>query len=128
MPFLVVQPPTDETRLAELGREIIAAAAALGGKLDTEPFLLSWLNGTRVVVERDAAGAIVGMGLVSVGRRWVQSDFAATLLFFNGSETLFEFIKQICSALGSSALYAETAQLSESPEKSTFEVTRFNLT
>lgn len=128
MPFLVLQPPTDEARLAELGRELVQAATALGAKLDTEPFLLSWLNGTRVIVERDAAGAIVGLGLVTVGKRWVQSDFTATVLFFNGSETLFGFVKQICSALGASSLFYETGMLSSNNELSTYEITKYHLT
>jgi hypothetical protein len=128
MPFQVVQPPNEEPRLAEVGKEIVAAARGLGANLEVESFLISWLGGTRVAVERDAAGVIIGLALVAIGKRWVQSDFGASLLFFNGTPALFEFVKQICSALGSSSIFVETAKLSETPEKSTFEITQFHLT
>jgi len=128
MSFHVIQPPTEEARLAEVGKEIVAASLKFGAKLEIEAFLISWLNGTRVIAERNDQAEIVGLTLVSVGKRWVQSDFAATVLFFNGSQELFDFTKQICSALGSSALFMETGLLNQSAEKDTFEITKFHLT
>lgn len=128
MSFQVIQPPAEEARLAKVGKEIVAASLALGAKLEIEAFLISWLNGTRVVVERDIAGAIIGMGLVAVGKRWVQSDFAATVLFFKGTPELLGFVKQICTALGANALFMETDVLTETPEKNTYEITQFHLT
>jgi hypothetical protein len=127
MPFHVIQPPNEEARLAEVGKEIVAASLKLGAKLEVEPFLISWLNGTRVVVERNTEKEIVGLALVAVGKRWVQNDFAATVLFFNGSDALFDFIKQICTALGASDLYVESGVLTESSEKSTYEIIRYHL-
>lgn len=127
MPFQVIQPPKDEERFAQAGKEIFAAAKARGLTLDPEGFLMAWVSGTRVVVERDAEGAIIGLGLVTVGKRWLQSDFTATVLFFEGSDELFGFLKQICAALGATALFYETGMLSSTNGLSTYEITKYHL-
>lgn len=128
MPFAALQPPKDETAFATLGKEIVGAARGLGIKLDAEGFLLAWIGGTRVIVERDQLGTIVGLALVTIGKRWVQSDFTATVLEIVGSDQLLEFTKQICSAMGATSMFMESRKLSESPEKSTYEITQYHLT
>lgn len=127
MPLMVVQPPKDEAKFAEVGQELYAAVKQAGMAMEPQGFLLSWVGGTRVVVERDDAGAIVGIALVTIGQRWVQNDFTATVLFFAGSEALFDFVIQVASALGARSLYRETGQLTKDAKKSTFEITEYHL-
>lgn len=108
--FEVLTPPADETKFAELGKEILAAGAKLGMTLEPEGFLFSWTSGTRIVVERDnTSKEIIGMGIVSVGRRWIANDFSATILEFRGEkkQPLFDFIVQICKAQGATVLFFE---------------------
>lgn len=127
MPFAVLQPPKDEAQFAELGKEIYQAAKKLGLNMDAEGFLLAWVGGTRVFVERAADGQIVGLGLVALGKRWVQSDFTASALFFSGTDQLMDFILQICHALGATSLFKETGMLTRGQKQSTFEITEYHL-
>lgn len=108
MPFLAVQPPADESKLAEVGKELYDAAHTLGIQLEIQGFLMAWLNGTRVLIERDADGKIVSMALLACGQRWTHNDFKASLLAIAGNiEPMLEFVKQICSALGATSLFYE---------------------
>lgn len=129
MPYSVLQPPKDEAAFAALGKEIYEAGKAFGLNLDPEGFLFSWANGTRVLVERDAEGKIVGLVLMALGKRWIQSDFTATVLYYNGSEGLLEFTLQIAHALGATSLYRETGMLTRNHAQklTTHEVTEHHL-
>lgn len=127
MPFMVVQPPKDEEQFAEVGKELHAAVKKFGMDMEPQGFLLSWVNGTRAIVERNEAGEIVGIALVTIGQRWVQNDFSATVLFFQGSDALHDFVLQIASALGARSLYEQTNMLTRGQKKSTFEITEFHL-
>ena len=112
MPFTVIQPPADETKFAEVGRELFEAAGKLGIKLNFEGFLMAWVNGTRALVERAPTGEIVGLALMSVGHRWVPEGFTATILAMEGNvETMLEFAKTIATALGASSLFYEAAEV-----------------
>jgi hypothetical protein len=105
--YQVLQPPTEEAAFAERGKEIVAAAKALGMKLDTEGFLIAWVNGTRVLVERDADQQIIAMALVAVGKRWVKDDFTATVLELRGihPDMMLGFVMQIAAALGAASVF-----------------------
>lgn len=108
MPFNVIQPPADEKKLAEVGRELFEAAAKLGIKLDLQGFIFAWANGTRVLIERSASGEILSLALMTVGHRWTHDDFTATLLHFEGNTAgLLEFAKTIANALGAKSLFYE---------------------
>ncbi len=108
MPFTVIQPPADETKFAEVGRELFEAATRLGIKLNFEGFLMAWVNGTRALIERDASGTIVSVALMSVGHRWVPDDFTASILASEGNtKTMLEFAKTIATALGAAVLFFE---------------------
>lgn len=112
MPFTVIQPPADETKFAEVGRELFDAAGKLGIKLNFEGFLMAWVNGTRALVERVPAGEIVGLALMSVGHRWVPEGFTATILAMEGNvDSMLEFAKTIAAALGASALFYEASEV-----------------
>lgn len=112
MPFFVIQPPKDEQEYADTGKEIYEASKVLGMDLDPEGFLFSWTAGTRVAVERDGSGKIISMALVTVGRRWIRQDTTATVLEIRGNrEAMFEYVKQIASALGASSLFIEEEQV-----------------
>lgn len=118
MSFSVVQPPKDEAAFAKVGQELVLAAKNLGLNLDTEGFLFSWTSGTRVVVQRDSADAIVSFALVTIGKRWVHSDFTASVLEIRGNrEPTLNFIKTISNALGATSLFIEEETLlEETPE------------
>jgi len=105
--FKVIQPPADEVALAETGKKIIAAAIELGLKPDTQGFLMAWINGTRIAVEEDSAGKIIGLALIALGKRWVQNDFTATILDLRGENQkgMLEFVHQICAVLGVTSLF-----------------------
>lgn len=120
MPFVVVSPSKDEQVFAKEGRELLEASKRLGFNFDPQGFLSAWVGGTRVAAEKDAEGQIVGMAVFAVGKRWVQNDFTATMLDFNGSEQLLDFVKQLCKVFGATTLFMETRQLTET----TFEITR----
>ena len=128
MSYHVLQPPKDESLFTELGKEIYLAAKGFGLELDIEGFLLAWVNGTRVVVERSGKeNTITGLILVTVGKRWVHNDFTATVLFHHGDQALLEFTKQICSALGATALYVDTGEIEASESFTKYEITKFHL-
>lgn len=114
MTFSVVQPPKDENQFAEVGKELYEAGKALGINLDAEGFLYAWAQGTRVIVRRDATNTIVGFALVTVGQRWLHSDFTASVLAIRGErEPMVEFIKTICNALGATSIFIEDEGLVE---------------
>lgn len=112
MGFSVEQPPKDDTALAAKGKEIVEAAKALGLNLDTEGFLLAWLNGTRVLVERDASNEIIGFALVAIGHRWLHNDFTASVLDIRGPnrEGMLAFLTTIANALGATDIFIEDVE------------------
>lgn len=117
MSFSVIQPPKDEEAFAKVGKELYEAADKLGLQLDAEGFLFSWTSGTRVIVQRDQADAIVSFALVTVGKRWVFRDFTASVLAIRGNrEPTIEFIKTVCNAMGATSIFIEEeAPLEEGP-------------
>lgn len=117
MSFSVIQPPKDETAFTDTGKEIHAAAKKFGLNLDVEGFLFAWTSGTRVAVERNAEGEIISLAMVAVGKRWVTSDFTASVLELQGNrEGMLEFLKVICNALGATSLFVEEeGTLSDTP-------------
>lgn len=135
MPFAVLPPPAEINallnnglpisaaveqaggRLAEIAKPIVSSAEALGIKLDVPGFLYAWINGTRVLVEKDAEGKIIGMAFVAVGRKWVSHDDSATVLEIKGEnrDGMIEFAKAIAGAVGARYLYME-AQASKRPD------------
>lgn len=130
MGFAVIQPPADEQQLSEAGKEIVVAAAGFGLVLDTEGFLMSWISGTRVMVERDDDdGTITSLALVAVGKRWMHRDFTASALALHGNrEAMLEFVKTICNALGATALYVEEPEpLDEQPGVTRYVVQKIQL-
>lgn len=114
MSFHVVQPPKDEEQFAEVGKELYYAGVKLGLTLDVEGFLNAWASGTRVIVERDDSDEIVSMAFVACGRRWVRSDFTASLLDIRGNvDATLEFVKTVCNALGATHLFYEEPEVLE---------------
>lgn len=111
MPFHVIQPPADESKLATAGQEIFLAAQKLGLNLDVEGFLHAWLTGLRVLVERKD-GEIVGLCLMALGKRWTSQDFTASVLELRGDDHdgLLEFAKQIAAAMGADSLFHQTTE------------------
>lgn len=107
MGFSVVQPPDDDTKLAEVGKELIAAGGRLGMTLETEGFLFAWLSGCRVFVERQGT-EIVSMALVSVGQKWTDGNHTASVLEIRGNrEGLLDFIKPVVTAIGVKELFVQ---------------------
>lgn len=111
MPFVVIQPPADETKLAEVGKEVYEAAVKLGLNVDVEGFIQSWVTGLRVLAERDEEGVICGICLMALGKRWTRQDYTASVLELRGRDhsEMLEFAKQIAAALGAISLYHETS-------------------
>ena len=108
MSFHVVQPPADESTFNKIGVELFDASMRLGFNLDAQGFLFAWTAGTRVLVERDAEGIIIGMALVAVGKRWIAQDFTASVMGVIGNrEALLDFARNIAAALGATSLYVE---------------------
>lgn len=127
MPFAVIPPPAEinallnngmslpaaveaaGAQLAEIAKPMAAAAESLGIKLDIPGFLYAWINGTRVLVEKDASGTIVGMAFLAVGKKWVSHDDSATILEMRGGDRagMVEFAKSIAGAVGARYLYLE---------------------
>lgn len=110
--FSVVAPSGDEQKLAEQGQELLKAAAALGFNLHAEGFLYAWVDGVRVIVDRDEEdnGTIVGMLLMACGARWIEDDFTASVLGAMGRDEhgLVEYARNIAAALGATSLFVES--------------------
>lgn len=129
MAFKVIQPPTDEPRLAEEGKKLVQAAKELGIMLNVEGFLFSWLSGTRVVVE-ETDGKINAFALVAVGQRWTHNDSTASVLVMESDRDpadLIEFIKQICAALGATELFIQSRAVERSQNVNRYTVTGYLL-
>lgn len=117
----VINPPKDENKFAETGKWLVDSAHELGMDIDTEGFLYSWVAGTRVLVEKDG-DKVVGMALMAVGFRWVDSSYKATLLRIAGNEErLMEFARTIAKATGATGLLYEE----DDPLEATDEYTRY---
>lgn len=109
MGFEIVPPPKEnEDDIAEASKEILAAAAKLGDEMEPRGFIYSWISGTRVVVNKDEKGEIVGLCLFTAGRRWSSNDDTAHILRRDGKmEGVIDFVKTMCLAIGVSSLYYE---------------------
>lgn len=110
MSLSVIQPPGDEAKFAEVGKELYAAAKALGMNIDVEGFLHAWVSGLRVVIERDDdTKEITGMVLLQGGLQWNQNRHTASVMEIRGRnvDNLVEFTKQVASAMGAQSLFIE---------------------
>lgn len=108
MSFFVVQPPKGEVEMTATAKELLSAAAELGIQLDVKGFMFAWVNGTRPIIERDAANKIISMALMAVGKRWTHDDMTATVLRLEGNrEPMIEFMQQIASAMGATELFVQ---------------------
>lgn len=112
MALRVIQPPKDEKQMAEVIKPVIEAALKFGLRLEPEPFIFSWLQGTRVLVQ-ETDGKIDGVLLMAVGIQWLSGDFTATVLANAGyaRSELLDFAKTIATALGAAKLTAEDPEL-----------------
>lgn len=127
MPYQVVQPPADQERFAQLGKELFERSKELGMTLDVEGFLMAWVNGTRVVVERNADGLIVSMALVAMGKQWVRNRVTASIMELRtysreNRDAMVEFITQLATAMGASSLYLDMDLTQEQPGKRIYTV------
>lgn len=114
MSMEVVQPPKDEARFAEVGKELFAAARDLGMNLEVDGFLNAWISGMRVIVERDdQSRKIVGMVLLRQGMQWNKNRHTASVLEIRGVDLnrLMEFTKQVAAAMGTESLFVESADM-----------------
>lgn len=109
MSYQVVQPPAADDAFAAVGKELYDASVALGMTMDVEGFLLAWVKGTRVVVEKDREGQVVGMALVAVGKQWVTGKQTASVLEMRtpDPETMGDFVKQMAAVMGAESLYMD---------------------
>lgn len=112
MSFQVIQPPSEEKALAEVGLEIVKAAATMGLNFDVQGFITAWVSGTRVLVERNTEGSIATLCLLALGKTWTRQDYTATILELSGGNTdgMFEFARNIAAALGVTSLYRDTTE------------------
>lgn len=111
MTFHVVQPPADEAAFNAVGVEMFEASRKLGFEFDAQGFLYSWTAGTRVIVERDAEGQIIGMVLLAVGKRWIANDFTASVMAVKGDrDALLAYTRNIAAALGATSLFIENEE------------------
>lgn len=132
MPYQVVQPPADEARFAEVGKELFERSKELGMTLEVEGFLMAWVNGTRIIVERDAEGQIVSMALVAMGKQWVRNRVTASVMELRtysreNRDQMVEFIKQLAIAMGASSLYLDMDLTQEHPGKRIYTVLEYLL-
>jgi hypothetical protein len=119
MTFSVIAPPGDEQKLKEIGVEVVRAALRLGFNMDAEGFLTAWVGeGVRVLVDRDEEKEIAGILLLVCGKRWLHSDYTASILGMKGRDEagLIDFAKNIASAIGASILFREFGLAETTPE------------
>lgn len=110
--FEVLTPPKDDVELAKAGGELLDALKLIGMPVAYEGLLRAWIDGMRVLVQRDPADPqkrIIGVSLLTVGRRWIRDDFSGTILdlavFENGDrQGLVDFTIQIAKAQGATKL------------------------
>lgn len=110
MSLSVIQPPADEAKFAEVGKELFAAGQKLGMSLEVEGFLRAWVSGMRVVIERDDnTKQIIGMVLLQGGMQWNKNRHTASVMEIRGQniDNLVEFSKQVASAMGAQSLFIE---------------------
>ena len=116
MSFHVVQPPADEAAYNKVGVELFQASRDLGLTLDAQGFLFAWTSGTRVIVERDTEGNVIGMVLMAVGQRWVANDHTASIMAVEGNrDALLEYARNIAAALGATSLFIEDVETQTLP-------------
>lgn len=129
MTFSVVQPPKDEAKFAEVGKELFEASSRLGMTIEVEGFLHAWVAGTRVVVDRDDSGQITTLAMIAVGKRWVDNEHKATVLLWSGDrEKLIAFVRQIGGMMGlSSVLIEEPGSEEVAPGELQYRVTEYLL-
>lgn len=111
-------PPKDQEKFNALGMELIMSGKELGINLDPEGFMLAWMGGVRVLIERNDEGKIISMLLLAAGERWTHSDVKATILANEGNQDkMFEFAKTIAIAAGAETLiYEELIPLEKTEE------------
>ena len=131
MSYQVVAPPSTQEALTEVGKELIEAGRALGMDFDIEGFLLAWVNGMRVVVER-TDGAITSMAFVQTGKQWVRNKVTARVMemrypTMQKRDELLEFIKQIAIAVGAVSLYVDFEANDTSPDRTIYTVIEYKL-
>lgn len=125
----MIPPPGDEKRLWEVGKPIIEAAIRLGLKIDPEGFMYSWMSGTRLLVEKED-GEIVGMAMMTAGKRWVDAEHQASVLLVTeaGRDKLLEFASTIAKAMGAVGMYFEEREvLEETPTYTRFAIRHVKL-
>ena len=88
---------------------------------------MAWVNGTRVVVERNADGLIVSMALVAMGKQWVRNRVTASIMELRtysreNRDAMVEFITQLATAMGASSLYLDMDLTQEQPGKRIYNV------
>ena len=116
----VIQPPVDEEQLSKQGQVIVESALKFGMEIDPIGFLTAWVTGTRVIAKVNEADEIQSLVLMSLGRRWIASDFTASVLVYGGAteadvkETI-AFTKQIAAAHGCRCIFIEEPELQVLP-------------
>lgn len=97
-------------KLAEAAKPIVEAAQRLGVPVDPSGFMFAWVNGVRVIAEKDGEGKIVGIAFLALGKRWIGDDGGATLLAMESEHPfeLMSFVKSIAAAMGATHVYHET--------------------
>lgn len=111
--FEVLTPPKDDTELARAGAEVLDAVKLIGIPVAYEGLLRAWIDGTRIIAQRDPqTKIIIGLAFVAAGRRWIRDDFSATILdlavFEDGDrQPLIDFVVQIAKAQGATKLFYE---------------------
>ena len=126
MPYEVIQPPTSDDKVVEVGKEIIDAAIKLGRPVDVEGFLQAWYVGLRVIAERDDKGVITGLAFVNIGQRWLFLDNAALVVWHKceNEKAMLDYITMICNAMGVQCLYHD----SEEPIEKTDRIEKYVVT
>ena len=114
----VVNPPKDETQLAETGKWLYAGLAALGIKMNPEGFVLAWTGGaSKVIVETDSDNKITSAALLAVGQKWTNSEQSATLLEMAGDrKRILDYCLDLANAFGATHLYYDSENDSEPGE------------
>ena len=100
---------TDDSLNQQVASEVVEAAMALGWKIDIQGFVQSWLDGMKVIADRDPQGKIVGLGFMLHGVAWADGERHATLLRYGHMDRskitdIVKYAKQIAEMLECSLL------------------------
>lgn len=114
MSFEMKKAPRDAEKLQEEGMEIVKAVTEFGGFVDSRGFLNSWLNGMKVLEERDSDNKIISLAFMITGKRWFDNYETATILETYGNHTaIIEFARTIAQAVGAYSLFVDTKEVIE---------------